>query len=228
MTRCDCVWVPRHLIRAPAGVPGPPPAHVASRASPLPPLAPPQGAAPAAAAAAATAVRSPAPLGRACAGRQGECGRLAGNPAPPLRPPWLDTPLDNPEWDIIWGRLLPGANRRPRSWTPLRVAHGGSRCPQRPQCASWPRALGALWGALGAAQVGRATAAPAGDPDFGPLVALGRKFPDQLPGSEAPPVLGPSPFLRVSSPALVGCPQVRVASGAAGRGSPGRQSLCRL
>lgn len=50
VTRRDGVWVPRHLVRAPVGVPGQPPAHVASRASALPPLAPPQGAAAAAAA----------------------------------------------------------------------------------------------------------------------------------------------------------------------------------
>lgn len=176
MTRCDCVWVPRHLIREPVGVRGLPPSHVASPASrprPLAPpcLAPPQGATPAAAAASAgAAVRSPAPLGRTCAGCRGECPRLAGNPAPPLHPPWLDTLLDTPERDTIWGWLLPCLTRPSGSWTPLPHSESpmpGPRCPQRPQCAFWPRALGALWGTLGAAQVGGTTASP----DW-PLLAL--------------------------------------------------------
>lgn len=211
------------------GVPGPPPAHVASPASRLPPPAPPRGAAPAAAAtatSAAAAVRSPAPLGRACSGRRGECGRRAGHPAPRLRPPWVGTPLDTPERDTIWGWLLPCLNRPSRRWTPTRSRPRGSRCPRRPQCAFWTRALGVLAGGQSRRQP-RLAAARAGDPDLGPLVALGRKFPEQLPGSEAPPVLGRNPFLRVCSPALVGRRQVRLASGAAGRGSPGRRSLGR-
>lgn len=111
MTWGDRVWVPRHLIRAPEGVPDPPPAHLAGRASPLPTPAPPQGAAPSGAA----AVCAPAPPGRACAGRRGECERPVGNPAPPPDPPRLDTPLER---DTLSGWLLSGFRRPPASWTP--------------------------------------------------------------------------------------------------------------
>lgn len=104
----------RHPIPAPAGVPGPPPAHVAGRAS----AAPPRGAAPAATNAATVAVRSAALPRRACAGRRGECGRLSRSPAPSLHPPWLDAPLDTPERDAVSGWLLPCLNPPSRSGTP--------------------------------------------------------------------------------------------------------------
>lgn len=118
----------RHPIPAPAGVPGPPPAHVAGRAS----AAPPRGAAPAATNAATAAVRPSAQRRRACAGRRGECGRLSRNPAPSLHSSWLDTPLDTPERGAVSGWLLPCVNPpsgrgtpTSKSPTPRRGACGG-------------------------------------------------------------------------------------------------------
>lgn len=112
------------------------------------------------------------------------------------------------------GQTLPG-------WTPHwsgTLSQAGSfpalaDCPTA-QGALWPRALGRPGHSAGGQshRPPRSAATPAGDPDVGALVVLGRKFPEQLPGSEGPPVLGRSPFPPVSSPAVEGRLQVRVAS----------------
>lgn len=200
----------RHPIPAPAGVPGPPLAHVAGRAS----AAPPRGAAPAATNAATAAVRSSAQARRACAGRRGECGRLSRSPAPSLHPPGLDTQLDPRERDAVSGWLLPCLNPPSRSGTPT----SKSPTPGPGACGG----LGVLSGPGRSSTLGRPArrtgrqshrqrrlaAARAGDTDFGSLVALGRKFLEALPGRQTPPVLGRSPFPPVSSSALVGSLQV--------------------
>lgn len=181
----------RHPIPAPAGVPGPPLAHVAGRAS----AAPPRGAAPAATNAATAAVRSSAQARRACAGRRGECGRLSRSPAPSLHPPGLDTPLDPRERDAVSGWLLPCLNPPSRSGTPT----SKSPTPGPGACGG----LGVLSGPGRSSTLGRPArrtgrqshrqrrlaAARAGDTDFGSLVALGRKFLEALPGRQTPPVL---------------------------------------
>lgn len=53
------------------------------------------------------------------------------------------------------------------------------------------------WGALGGQRhrLSLPASAPAGDPNFGPLIATGRKFPELLPGERGATCLGAHPFV---------------------------------
>nr|XP_044611340.1 translation initiation factor IF-2-like [Equus asinus] len=145
------------------------------------------------------------------------------------------TPLPHTlERDTFSGWLLPCLHPPSPSCTPTPTSKSPLPVPVTAASSARPPARGTRsarrrTGRLGAGGQCRhqpePAAALAGDPDFGPLVALGRKFLEPLPEREAPPVLGQSPFPSGVSSALVGRPQVRVASGAAGRGSQGRRSL---
>lgn len=145
-----------------AGSASPPPA------SPRP--APPRGTAPVASAAIIVAVvRSCRLAGRARAGRRGECGRLAWSPAALV--------------DLRSGTLSPAGSSLPSPTVPERDPTPTSKSSPLYPCARSGRC--ALSGSGHPERgLGRrchhqpgAAAARAGDPDLGPLVTLGRKFP---------------------------------------------------